>query len=499
MGGSSINQEVVIDYKNGWNRVNKTSLVMEITRGVFLFNELRQNILRRSTMDEQQHQKLERSLKSRHITMIAIGGAIGTGLFLGSGSAIHQAGPSIILSYLIVGIITFFMMRAMGELILADTTKHSFIDSVKVYLGDRMEFVAGWMYWACWLTLAMADLTATGIYLQYWFPALPQWVGPLIIVVLLMLVNMINVGLFGELESWFSMIKVIAIITLIAVGVVLLVMHGRVNGQVVRLANLANHGGFFPTGGMGFLMSFQMVAFAFVGIEMVGITAGETKNPRKDIPKAINTLPVRIGLFYIGSMIALMCIYPWFQVKTNSSPFVQVFAAIGLPGAAGILNFVVLTAATSATNSAIFSTSRSLYALSRSGNAPKRFSKLSAKAVPDNALTFSSAILFIAVVLNYIMPAGIFDAIASISTITFIFTWIIIMFAHLKYRQQHPEGVSYFKMPGFPLTSWITIVFYFALLVILLFVDSTRIPLIITVAIFAILAWGYNWTKKKAK
>ena len=163
-------------------------------------------------MDEKQQQKLERSLKSRHVTMIAIGGAIGTGLFLGSGTAIHQAGPSIILSYLIVGIFCFFMMRALGELILADTSKHSFIDSVKEYLGDRMEFVAGWMYWACWLTLAMADLTATGIYLKYWFPNLPQWVGPLIIVILLMLVNMVNVGLFGELESWFSMIKVIAIL-----------------------------------------------------------------------------------------------------------------------------------------------------------------------------------------------------------------------------------------------------------------------------------------------
>ena len=259
-------------------------------------------------MDEKQQQKLERSLKSRHVTMIAIGGAIGTGLFLGSGTAIHQAGPAIILSYLIVGIFCFFMMRALGELILADTSKHSFIDAVKEYLGDRMEFVAGWMYWACWLTLAMADLTATGIYLKYWFPGLPQWVGPLVIVILLMLVNMVNVGLFGELESWFSMIKVIAILALIVIGVVLIIFHSHVEGRVVSLANLVNHGGFFPTGPMGFLMSFQMVVFAFVGIEMVGLTAGETKNPEKDIPKAINTLPVRIGLFYIGSMIAMMAI-----------------------------------------------------------------------------------------------------------------------------------------------------------------------------------------------
>ena len=447
-------------------------------------------------MDDQQQQKLKRSLKSRHVTMIAIGGAIGTGLFLGSGSAIHKAGPSIILSYLIVGIFCFFMMRALGELILADISKHSFIDSVKEYLGDRMEFVAGWMYWACWLTLAMADLTATGIYLRYWFPSLPQWVGPLIIVVLLMLVNMVNVGLFGELESWFSMIKVIAILALIAVGVIMLVLHSSVAGRPVTLTNLVSHGGFFPTGPMGFLMSFQMVVFAFVGIEMVGLTAGETKDPQKDIPKAINTLPVRIGLFYIGSMIAMMAIYSWYQIKTSSSPFVQVFAAIGVPGAAGILNFVVLTAAMSATNSAIFSTSRSLYSLARGGNAPQRFGELSAKAVPNNALTFSSLILFITVILNYIMPASVFDMIASISTITFIFTWLIILWAHIKYRQQHPTGVSYFKMPGFPLTSWLTIIFFGAVLVILLFIDSTRLPLIITVAIFALLAVSYGFLPK---
>lgn len=298
--------------------------------------------------------KLKRGLKSRHVTMIAIGGAIGTGLFLGSGSAIHSAGPSIILSYLIVGIITFFMMRALGELILADPDSHSFLESIKKYLGKRAEFVAGWTYWACWLSLAMADLTATGIYLRYWFPWLPQWVGSLVIVVLLMLINMVNVGLFGELESWFSMIKVIAIVALIVTGAVMIVLQTKVKGGTVSLTNLVSHGGFFPTGIWGFLLSFQMVVFAFVGVEIVGQTASETADPHKDIPKAINTLPVRIGLFYVGSMLAIMSVYPWNQIKTTSSPFVQVFTGIGITAAAGILNFVVLTAALSATNSAIF-------------------------------------------------------------------------------------------------------------------------------------------------
>lgn len=450
-------------------------------------------------MDEQEKQKLSRSLKSRHITMIAIGGAIGTGLFLGSGSAIRAAGPSIILTYLIVGVFCFFMMRALGELLLSDLSKHSFIDSVKEYLGDRMEFIAGWTYWSCWLSLAMADLTATGIYLKYWFPGLPQWIGPLVIVILLMLVNMVNVGLFGELETWFSTIKVVAILALIAVGLVMVLMHTKTATGTASLANLVSHGGFFPTGPIGFLMSFQMVVFAFVGIEMVGLTAGETKNPETDIPKAINTLPVRIGLFYIGSMMAIMAVYPWNHIQTTSSPFVQVFTGIGVTSAAAILNFVVLTAAMSATNSAIFSTSRSLYSLATGGNAPQRFSELSAKAVPNKALTFSSVILFVVVILNYVMPAGIFEVVSGVSTINFIFVWLIIMWCHIIYRKRHPQGVAGFTMPGFPLTSWITIIFFIGVLVVLFFVPATRLSLLISVVFFLLLFAGHAWlTSRRA-
>jgi AAT family amino acid transporter len=440
--------------------------------------------------------KLKRGLKSRHVTMIAIGGAIGTGLFLGSGSAIHSAGPSIILSYLIVGIITFFMMRALGELILADPDSHSFLESIKKYLGKRAEFVAGWTYWACWLSLAMADLTATGIYLRYWFPWLPQWVGSLVIVVLLMLINMVNVGLFGELESWFSMIKVIAIVALIVTGAVMIVLQTKVKGGTVSLTNLVSHGGFFPTGIWGFLLSFQMVVFAFVGVEIVGQTASETADPHKDIPKAINTLPVRIGLFYVGSMLAIMSVYPWNQIKTTSSPFVQVFTGIGITTAAGILNFVVLTAALSATNSAIFSTSRSLYSLARNGHAPKKLGNLTSKAIPMNALMTSSTILFVVVILNYVMPARIFDVVSTVSTICFVIVWIMIMAAHVVYRRQNKDNLGKFRMPGYPLTSWLTIAFYVAILILLFFIESTKLALIISIIFIVILAISYSFIKK---
>lgn len=437
-------------------------------------------------------QQLNRSLNSRHITMIAIGGAIGTGLFLGSGQAIHHAGPSIIIAYLVMGIFTFMLMRALGELMLSDTSKHSFIDFVSTYMGPRMEFVTGWMYWICWISLAMADLTATGIYLKFWFPHLPQWVGPLIIVLLLMLANMVSVGIFGEIESWFSLVKVAAIIALILIGLGMVFNHHVVNGVPASFNNLVAYGGLFPTGRSGFMMGCQMVVFAFAGIEMVGVTAGEAANPEKELPHAINTLPIRIALFYIGSMLVIMSVYPWNLIKTNTSPFVQVFTAVGIKYAAGIINFVVLTAAMSATNSAIFTTSRTLYTLASAGNAPHYFAKLSSEAVPKRALNFSSMVLLIVVALNYFVPSKIFNIISSVSTINFLFIWIIILWCHILYRKKNTAGVKIFTMPGYPVTSWLTLLFFVGVLVVLLIEPSTRLSLILFLVFFAILFWQYK-------
>ena len=437
-------------------------------------------------------QQLNRSLNSRHITMIAIGGAIGTGLFLGSGQAIHHAGPSIIIAYLVMGIFTFMLMRALGELMLSDTSKHSFIDFVSTYMGPRMEFVTGWMYWICWISLAMADLTATGIYLKFWFPHLPQWVGPLIIVLLLMLANMVSVGIFGEIESWFSLVKVAAIIALILIGLGMVFNHHVVNGVPASFNNLVAYGGLFPTGRSGFMMGCQMVVFAFAGIEMVGVTAGEAANPEKELPHAINTLPIRIALFYIGSMLVIMSVFPWNLIKTNTSPFVQVFTAVGIKYAAGIINFVVLTAAMSATNSAIFTTSRTLYTLASAGNAPHYFAKLSSEAVPKRALNFSSMVLLIVVALNYFVPSKIFNIISSVSTINFLFIWIIILWCHILYRKKNPAGVKIFTMPGYPVTSWLTLLFFVGVLVVLLIEPFTRLSLILFLVFFAILFWQYK-------
>lgn len=423
--------------------------------------------------------KLSRNLKSRHVMMIAIGGAIGTGLFLASGISIQSAGPSVILTYIIAGIFVFFMMRSLGEVLMSDLSKHSFIDFIEEYLGKNFAFVVGWTYWLCFIAQAMTDLTASGIYIKYWIPNFPQWIPPLIILLILIIINMINVGAFGELESELSFIKVLAIVFLIVIGIGLLLIHKKVDNTFVSVANLTKYHGFFPHGFSGFWASFQMVILAYTGIEMVGLTAGETKYPEKDIPKAINSLPLRIGLFYIGSMVALMVIFPWNKISTNSSPFVQAFKAIGIPNAASILNIVVIAATISATNSALFSMSRSLYSLSKLGNAPKTFSKLSSKAIPNNALHISSMILFIIVILNYLIPGKIFTIITSIASINFLFVWIAIMFCHYKYKQVIKDR-NVLSFPGYKLIDIITLIFFIGMIITFLIIHSTRMATILS-------------------
>ena len=351
------------------------------------------------------NQTLERGLKNRHVQLIAIGGAIGTGLFLGSGKSIYLAGPSILFAYMITGIICFFIMRALGELLLSNLNYTSFVDFIEEYFGNKAAFITGWTYWFCWISLAMADLTAVGLYIQYWFPSIPQWMPCLIALVILLFMNLATVKLFGEMEFWFALIKVVAILALIGVGLFMIFKGFSTNAGSSSFSNLWSHGGLFPNGIKGFILSFQMVVFAFVGIELVGLTAAETKDPEKVIPKAINNIPIRVVFFYLGSLAVIMSIYPWNSIDPNKSPFVQVFAAVGILAAASIINFVVLTSATSAANSALFSTSRMIYSLSESNNAPSVMKKLNSRKVPSNALFLSSAVVLIAVVsiiYNYI-------------------------------------------------------------------------------------------------
>ena len=449
-------------------------------------------------MEEQQ---LQRGLKNRHVQLIAIGGAIGTGLFLGAGKSIHLTGPSILFAYLITGVILFFIMRALGELLLSNLNYHSFVDFVRDYLGEMPAFITGWTYWFCWISLAMADLTAVGLYFQYWFPSIPQWVPGLICLAILVLMNLATVKLFGEMEFWFALIKIIAILTLIVTGIFLIIAGFTTNSGPASFTNLWSHGGMFPNGMTGFILSFQMVVFAFVGIELVGLTAGETENPKKVIPQAINNIPIRILVFYIGALIIIMSVYPWNAIVPTESPFVQVFSAMGIVAAASIINFVVLTSAASAGNSAMFSTSRMVYSLAKENNAPKKMANLNKRQVPANALLFSTAVVLISTILNYIMPEGVFTLITSISTICFIFVWAITVICHMKYRKTRPELAkkNTFKMPFYPVSNYLILAFLAFVIVILAFAEDTRVALFVTPVWFIMLIAIYKFRKTNTK
>ncbi|MGP7819586.1 amino acid permease [Niallia sp. 01092] len=439
-------------------------------------------------------QKLARSLKNRHVQLIAIGGAIGTGLFLGAGKSIHLAGPSILFAYIITGAICFLIMRALGELLLSNLKYHSFVDFVRDYLGNMAAFITGWTYWFCWISIAMADLTAVGLYTQFWFPSVPQWMPGLIALVILLIMNLATVRLFGEMEFWFALIKVIAILALIVIGIIMIIKGFSTDAGSSSFTNLWSHGGMFPNGMNGFILSFQMVVFAFVGIELVGLTAGETENPEKVIPKAINNIPIRVLIFYVGALVVIMSIYPWNAIIPTESPFVQVFLAIGIVAAAGIINFVVLTSAASACNSAIFSTSRMIYSLAKDKNAPESFTKLTKNQVPSNALFFSMIIILIAVILNYVMPEGVFTLITSISTVCFIFIWGITVICHLKYRKTRPDLAksNKFKLPFYPFSNYLILAFLAFVLVVLTLAEDTRVALFVTPVWFILLVAIYK-------
>lgn len=384
-------------------------------------------------------EKLQRELSNRHIQLIAIGGAIGTGLFLGAGQTIALTGPSILLTYIIIGFMLFMFMRGLGEIIIQNTEFKSFADVTNTYIGPFAGFVTGWTYWFCWIITGMAEVTAVAKYVSFWFPEIPNWISALFCVLLLMSFNLLSARLFGELEFWFSIIKIATIIGLIVVGFVMILFAFKTQFGHASFTNLYEHG-IFAKGASGFFMSFQMALFSFVGIEMIGVTAGETKDPVKTIPKAINSVPIRILIFYVGALAVIMSIIPWQQVDPDNSPFVKLFAC-RIPFAAGLINFVVLTAAASSCNSGIFSNSRMLFGLSSQQQAPPNFSKTNKYGVPHVAIFASSALLLVAALLNYIFPDAtkVFTYVTTISTVLFLVVWGLIIIAYINYSRKNPD------------------------------------------------------------
>lgn len=426
---------------------------------------------------------LQRNLKNRHLQLIAIGGAIGTGLFMGSGKTIHLAGPSVILTYIIIGFFLFFIMRTMGELLLSDLEYKSFTDFTYDLLGPAAGFFVGWTYWFCWVVIGMADIIAITGYTQFWWPDVPLWLPGLLCIVFMAGMNLLTVKLFGEMEFWFALIKIVAIVALICVGC-FLVMSGFVDptsGQKSSLTHLWRHGGVFPNGIGGFFSAFQIAVFAFVGIELVGTAAAETKDPEVNLPKAINRIPVRVIIFYVLALSVIMVVTPWNGISPSKSPFVNMFTLIGIPVAAGLVNLVVLTSALSSANGGMFSTGRMLYGLSEAKVAPRIFSRLNRNGVPATGLLYSCTYLLIAVFLLYqdgdIM--NMFTVVTTLSSIGFIFVWGLILVAYIKYRKTRPHlhERSIYKLPGGLPMVWICLAFLAFVLVLFWRDADTRLGL----------------------
>ncbi|MGW1681493.1 amino acid permease [Saccharopolyspora sp. NPDC002376] len=430
------------------------------------------------TFDRGTEEGYAKGLKNRHVQMIAMGGAIGVGLFLGAGGRMAQAGPALVVSYLLCGIAAFFVMRALGELVLYRPVAGSFVEYAREFIGPWAGFAAGWLYFLNWAGSGIAEITAAGIYIGKWFPAFPQWITALICLAVLLVVNLLSVKLFGELEFWFAVIKVLAIVTFLFVGLALVVTGAEVGGTTAGTHNLVDHGGFTPNGLPVVLMSMQGVMFAYASMEMAGIAAGETADPAKIMPRAINGVVWRIAVFYIGSVLLLAMVLPWTSYNGDQSPFVTVFSSLGIPWAGDIMNFVVLTAALSSCNSGLYATGRILRSLGMRGEAPSFTERMNDRRAPYGAVLFTGAVFLIGVLLNYVVPKDAFDIATSIASLGVIATWSALLIAQARLRKRALRGELVrpsYRMPGAPYTNWIVLVFLLGIVVLAAFSDELAV------------------------
>lgn len=442
-------------------------------------------------MEQQQGEMLKRGLKNRHIQLIALGGAVGTGLFLGIAQTIKMAGPSVLLGYAIGGFIAFLIMRQLGEMVVEEPVAGSFSHFAYKYWGNFAGFASGWNYWVLYVLVAMAELTAVGNYIQVWYPEFPSWAAAAIFFVLINAINLSSVKIFGEMEFWLAIVKVVAVVAMIVFGCWLL-FSGK-GGPDAAVSNIWAIGGFFPHGVGGLVMAMAIIMFSFGGLELVGITAAEADNPEKSIPQATNQVIWRILIFYVGSIIVLLSLYPWTKVTEHSSPFVMIFHDLGETLAANVLNLVFLTAALSVYNSCVYSNSRMLYGLARQGNGPKALLKVDRRGVPYVALGFSALTTAICVLVNYLMPGEALNLFMALVVSALVINWAMISYAHLKFRRKKDQqGVqTRFKAMLYPAGNWICLLFMVAILVIMALTPGMAISVWLIPVWVAVLAVGY--------
>ncbi|RPE02233.1 L-asparagine permease [Candidatus Pantoea deserta] len=438
-----------------------------------------------------------KAMGNRHVQMIAIGGAIGTGLFLGAGGRLQAAGPALALIYLVCGIFSFFILRALGELVLHRPSSGSFVSYAREFLGEKAAYVAGWMYFVNWAMTGIVDITAVALYMHYWgaFGDVPQWVFALGALAIVGTMNMIGVKWFAEMEFWFALVKVLAIAIFLVVGVVFLGTGKPLDGNATGIHLVTDNGGLFPHGLLPALVLVQGVVFAFASIELVGTAAGECKDPETMLPKAINSVIWRIGLFYVGSVVLLVLLLPWNAYQAGQSPFVTFFSKLGVPYVGSIMNIVVLSAALSSLNSGLYSTGRILRSMAMGGSAPKFMSKMSSQQVPYAGILVTIAVYVIGVVLNYYVPSQVFEIVLNVASLGIIASWGFIVICQMRLRKAIKEGKAddvSFKLPGAPVTSWLTLLFLLSVLVLMAFDypnGTYTIAAIPVLAVILVLGW----------
>ncbi|MYN03271.1 amino acid permease [Pseudoduganella sp. DS3] len=437
--------------------------------------------------------ELKRGLKSRHIQLIALGGAIGTGLFLGIAQTIKMAGPSVLLGYAIAGLIAFLIMRQLGEMVVDEPVAGSFSYFANKYCGHMAGFMSGWNYWVLYVLVSMAELTAVSKYMEFWLPDLPHWVSALVFFLAINAISLANVRAFGEMEFWFAIIKVVAVVGMIVFGVYLLASGNA--GPEATVANLWQHGGFFPNGASGLVMAMAVIMFSYGGLELIGITAAEADNPSKSIPQATNQAIYRILIFYVGALGVLLSLYPWTKVADGGSPFVMIFHALDAKFVAHVLNVVVLTAALSVYNSGVYSNSRMLYGMAKQGNAPKALLAVNQRGVPLAALGVSALATGSCVVLNYFMPGQVFGMLMGLVVSSLVINWGMISWIHLRFRaQKQAEGKETgFKSWGYPFTNYLCLAFLAGILVIMYLTEGLRLSVYLIPAWLLVLFIGYRF------
>ncbi len=447
-------------------------------------------------MDGQQQgaDTLKRGLKNRHIQLIALGGAIGTGLFLGSASVIQSAGPGIILGYAIAGFIAFLIMRQLGEMVVEEPVAGSFSHFAYKYWGGFAGFASGWNYWVLYVLVAMAELTAVGKYVQFWWPEIPTWASAAAFFVLINAINLTNVKVFGEMEFWFAIIKVVAVVAMILFGGWLLFSDSA--GPQATVRNLWEQGGFLPHGMTGLVMMMAIIMFSFGGLELVGITAAEADNPEVSIPKATNQVIYRILIFYVGSLAVLLSLMPWTRVTADTSPFVLIFHELGDTLVANALNVVILTAALSVYNSCVYCNSRMLFGLAQQGNAPKALLKVDKRGVPVGTILVSAITTALCVLINYIMPGEAFGLLMALVVSALVINWAMISLAHIKFRRKKDQQGVKTRFPAlfYPLGNWICLLFMAGILVIMAITPGMAISVWLIPVWVLILGIGY-WIK----